>query len=158
TTFTPAQVHLTGPTGADVPVNAIVPVAGSGNRQFNIMFDPQGQIGVYSVSVGPNIRDIFENPMDQHGNFISGEDPADRYTTGFTVHGPSVRTTSVFDPDNYANNQILNNAFPGVSLSFLGDSTGSVVALPTPAGSAGGARVFGETTGGFYSPEFYNDP
>jgi hypothetical protein len=32
-----------------------------------------------------------------------------------------------------------------------------VIALPTPAGSAGGARVFGENTGGFYSPEFYND-
>jgi protocatechuate 3,4-dioxygenase beta subunit len=66
--------------------------------------------------------------------------------------------TAIFEPDNFADNQVLNHAFPGVTLTFLGDSTSSVVALPTPPGSAGGLRVFGENTGGFYSPEFYNDP
>jgi hypothetical protein len=153
--FTPAQVHLTSPTGAAVPVNTIVPVAGSGNKQFNILFDPQGQIGVYSVAVGPNVRDTFGNPMDQNGNLIPGEDPADRYTTGFTVHGPAVRTDSTFDPDNYTDRQVLNRAFPGVTLSYLGNDTNSVIALPTPAGSAGGARVFGSTDAS-YGPEFYN--
>jgi hypothetical protein len=68
------------------------------------------------------------------------------------------QATSTFEPDNYEDNQVLNTAFPGVTLTFLGNSTNSVIALPTPAGSAGGARVFGETTGGSFNPEFYNDP
>jgi protocatechuate 3,4-dioxygenase beta subunit len=96
---------------------------------------------------------------------ISGQvvDAAGHGLAGWIVYddvnnnGVFDQAASTFEPDNYADNQVLNTAFPGVTLSFLGDSTSSVVALPTPAGSAGGARVFGETTGGFYSPEFYND-
>src|SRR6202011_1076362 len=65
------------------------------------------------------------------------------------------QTTSTFDPDNFTDHQVLNRAFPGVTLSYLGDSMNSVIALPTPAGSAGGARVFGSTDPS-YGPEFYN--
>jgi hypothetical protein len=118
-----------------------------------------------TVSAGQNVTGpAFGNyhPVTVSGHVVN--DVTGAPLAGWIVYddvnnnGALDQVTSTFDPDDYANNQVLNHAFPGVTLSFLGDSTSSVVALPTPPGSAGGARVFGETTGGFYSPEFYNDP
>jgi protocatechuate 3,4-dioxygenase beta subunit len=118
-----------------------------------------------TVSAGQNVTGLaFGNyhPVTVSGHVVN--DVTGAPLAGWIVfddvnnNGVLDQVTSTFDPDDYANNQVLNHAFPGVTLSFLGDSTSSVVALPTPPGSAGGARVFGETTGGFYSPEFYNDP
>jgi hypothetical protein len=158
--FTADQFQLTSPTGVAVPINSIAPVAGSNNTRFDVQFEPQGQIGVWQVVIGPNIRDTFGNAMDQNGNFITGEIPDDQYTTTFTAHGPRVPTDSAFVPANYADNAVLNTIFPGITLSVLGNSTDSVLAVPTPPGSAGGARVFGSnpTTTSSYAPEFYNDP
>jgi protocatechuate 3,4-dioxygenase beta subunit len=134
---------------------------------------PAAGFFVVSVTAGANVDGLaFGNnhPFSVSGQLfhdVNGNgvrDPGEPGLAGWTVYndvnhnGILDQTTSTFEPDNYANNQVLNHAFPGVTLTFLGDSTSSVVALPTPAGSAGGARVFGETTGGFYSPEFYNDP
>jgi hypothetical protein len=126
---------------------------------------PASGVFTITVSAGQNVTGVsFGN---YQGVAISGhliDDASGGPLAGWIVYddvhnsGVFEQTTSTFEPDNFADNQVLNTAFPGVTLSFLGNSSNSVVALPTPAGSAGGARVFGETTGGFYSPEFYNDP
>jgi protocatechuate 3,4-dioxygenase beta subunit len=123
--------------------------------------------GSYTVTVSAGQSATGRDFGNYHLVTISGQvvnDTGGQGLAGWTVYddvnnnGVFDQATSTFEPDNYNNNQVLNTAFPGVTLSFLGNSTNSVVALPTPPGSAGGARVFGETTGGFYSPEFYNDP
>jgi hypothetical protein len=93
TTFTPGQVTFTGPGNVTIPVTAINPVAGTNNMQFDVSFAPQGTIGNYTMTVGPNIFDTFSNAMDQNGNFVTGEVPGDQYTTPFTVVGPRVLST-----------------------------------------------------------------
>jgi subtilisin family serine protease len=90
--FTQAQVKLTAPGGGMVQFTNIVPAAG--NTQFDIVYAPQGKIGMYTVVLGPNIKDTFGNSMDQNGNLIPGETPGDQYSTTFTVQGPKVIATS----------------------------------------------------------------
>jgi hypothetical protein len=140
TSFTLEQVaSFTGPDG-DIVITGVSAVPFTNNTEFNVFFDPQTTLGDYTMVLGGGIHDLY-------GNALENADPVQF----------SIRTIIVFDPDDYASGQVLNRAFPGVTLSFLGNSTNSVVALPTPPGSAGGARVFGSTTGGSFSPEFYND-
>jgi hypothetical protein len=142
-TFTPDQVtSLVGPNGPiDITRVSVVPF--TNNMQFDVFFDPQSTLGTYSYTIGPGIEDLYGNPL------------ASPYSGHF-----SIRDQFAFDPDDYANNEVLNTNFAGVTLSVLGNSTNSVIALPTPPGSAGGARVFGSSSGttGSYAPEFYNDP
>lgn len=86
-TFTPGRVLFLGPQGP-VSVNAIVPVAGSNNTQFDIQFDPLEAAGKYYLWIGPNIRDLFGNRMDQNGNLVPGEVPGDQYAASFRVKEP----------------------------------------------------------------------
>jgi hypothetical protein len=96
--FTQDQVQLTAPGGAEVPFSSVVPVSGSSNTQFDIIYPPQGRIGNYTVVVGPDIKDTFGNSMDQNNNLIPGEPgvapDGDQYRTTFTVQGPKVIATS----------------------------------------------------------------
>jgi hypothetical protein len=83
-TFTPAKVQLTGPGGA-ITVTGVTPVTGSSNTQFDINFAAQSTLGQYTVTVGPDIRDMFNNQMDQDDNLIPGEVPGDRFVSTFTI-------------------------------------------------------------------------
>jgi hypothetical protein len=63
-TFTPDKVtSFLDPNGNPVTVNSVTPVAGSGNTQFDIAFDPQTVFGTYSMTIGPDIQDPFGNSM-----------------------------------------------------------------------------------------------
>jgi hypothetical protein len=136
--FTANQVaSFTGPDG-DIAITEVSAVPFTNNTEFNVFFDPQSTLGDYTMVLGGGIHDLY-------GNALENADPV-RF---------SIRTIIVFDPDDYLDRQVLNRAFPGVILTYLGNSTNSVIALPTPAGSAGGARVFGSTDTS-YGPEFYN--
>ncbi len=85
TTFTPADVvQFTGPSGS-IPVTAVTVVAGSSNRQFDLTFATQSALGAYTLVLGPNISDSSGRPMDQNGNGTNGENPADRFSTSFTL-------------------------------------------------------------------------
>ncbi len=98
--FTPDQVvsftRTNGTTVTDLlaTITTVVPVAGSNNTRFNINFQSTGTTGQYALTVGPHIRDLFGNEMDQNGNLIPGEDPGDQYTATFTLQGPRI-TSSV---------------------------------------------------------------
>jgi hypothetical protein len=91
-TFTPAIVSLTGPGGA-LTVNAVTPVPFTDNTQFDVSFDPLGVTGNYSLVVAPTMQDLYGNKLDQNGNLIPGEDPADRFTMTFGILGPKVTGT-----------------------------------------------------------------
>jgi serine protease len=55
--FTPSAVSLTGPAGQAVAVSAVRPVAGGGNRSFDITFPTQTAAGTYTLKLGPPIHD-----------------------------------------------------------------------------------------------------
>ena len=84
TSFTPADVIFTGPRGL-VRVGAVKVIPGTGDRQFEVSFPLQRIPGTYSLVIGPDIRDLSRNPMDQNGNGVNGEVPGDRYAVRFTI-------------------------------------------------------------------------
>jgi subtilisin family serine protease len=84
-TFTAADVvSFTGP-GGTIAVTGIAAVAGSGDTQFELTFDPQSASGTYTLVLGPDIRDPAGNPMDQNNNLVLGEVPQDRFTATFLI-------------------------------------------------------------------------
>jgi hypothetical protein len=90
-TFTPDQIaSFTDPIGADVVVTGVEPVPFTGETQFDIFFDPLVATGTYTMVIGPDIRDLYGNPMDQNDNLIPGEVPGDQYTATITVRAPEI--------------------------------------------------------------------
>jgi hypothetical protein len=84
-TFTPAKIaSFAGPAG-DIPVTNVTVVPATNNTQFDITFDNQSVVGSYTMVIGPDIRDVFGNQMDQNNNLIPGEIPGDQYTARFNV-------------------------------------------------------------------------
>ncbi|MCI0539867.1 MAG: Ig-like domain-containing protein, partial [Verrucomicrobiales bacterium] len=79
--FTPADVAITGPNGAIQPL-AVTPLSPT---QFRVNFAVQAANGDYTLLIGPNISDLAGNALDQNQNGINGEAEPDRYTATFTV-------------------------------------------------------------------------
>ena len=71
-TFTAAQVALTGPNGAISGIS-VSAVSGSNNHQFVVSFPGQTTPGTYNLTVGPAIRDWYGNAMNQNRNGVNGE-------------------------------------------------------------------------------------
>src|SRR4029077_9867039 len=46
--------------------------------------------GSYTMVVAPTMQDMYGNQLDQNGNGVPGEDPADRYIYSFRAFGPSI--------------------------------------------------------------------
>src|SRR6516164_2912363 len=82
-TFTFDQFALVDPNNNPVNVTSITPVSGSNNTQFDVTFDSQGPAGTYHLTVGPNIRDMFGNPL------------ATGFTSSFTIASPAVLSTTL---------------------------------------------------------------
>ena len=101
---------FTGPGGA-IAVNAVTPVAGSNNTQFDLSFAAQSALGNYTLVVGPNILDAAGHPMDQNHNGIAGENPGDRYTGSFALQG--LKVTASTPSGNF-----LPNTVTDVTLTF----------------------------------------
>jgi hypothetical protein len=79
-------VSLTGPAGPITPT-AINKLAAN---RYEVVFAPQNTGGGYSLTVGPDIRDLAGNTMDQDLDNVQGEIPDDRFTASFTVQpGPT---------------------------------------------------------------------
>src|SRR5262249_23669411 len=92
-TFTPAKItSFIGPLG-DIPVTGVTVVPGSGNRQFDIAFPVQTVTGVYTMEVGPDIRDLAGNPMDQDLDGTPGQS-GDAYLAIFGIEGPRIVASS----------------------------------------------------------------
>ena len=97
--FTAADiVVLTGPGGAIVPtaVNKISPA------QYEVVFPEQSALGSYTLTIGPAIVDLADNPMNQDGDGVNGETPQDQFTTSFSLaEAPTITSpASVNAPEN----------------------------------------------------------
>jgi hypothetical protein len=118
-TFTPGQVvsfthtDSSGVTDLRPTVLGVIPVAGSGGRQFDISFVSQFGLGTYAMTIGPNILDRNDQPMDQNHNGIAGEFPEDEYTATFTIQGPKVVASSVVNGASF-----LPGAFSSLMVTF----------------------------------------
>lgn len=86
--FTTADVTgFVGPQGP-IAASGVQAVAGTNNTQFDVTFAPQSAPGSYRLVLGPDIRDVAGNPMDQNANGLAGE-AADTYTVSFSVAPPA---------------------------------------------------------------------
>jgi len=89
-TFSSEDIILTGPDGKKIAISRVTVVNGTGSTQFDITFATQSKVGSYLMSVGPLVRDLAGNAMDQNANGKNGE-ASDKFTT----HG-IVATTPTF--------------------------------------------------------------
>jgi hypothetical protein len=139
-TFTPAKVvSFTGPAGHAITVSGVTAVAGSNNTQFDVSFAPQSTLGLYTMVVGPDIRDTFGHQMDQNHNGTPGEVPGDRYTATLAVQGPQVTASAAagdhvrltfnepVDPTTLTPDQIVSFTGPAGAID-LSDANMTVVA------------------------------
>jgi methionine-rich copper-binding protein CopC len=83
--FTPEAVTITGPDGSH-PAFAVLPTPDTNFTQFDVLFVPLTAAGTYRLSVGPHVRDVYGNEMDQDGDLLPGE-VSDAYTTTFLIRG-----------------------------------------------------------------------
>ena len=70
-TFTTDQVVMIGPEGA-VSVLGVSVVAGTDGRTYRIAIPQQKTGGQYTLTIGPNVRDVFGNAMDQDHDDSNG--------------------------------------------------------------------------------------
>jgi hypothetical protein len=94
-TFIPGQAVLTGPGGNPIVVTAVTPVPLTNNTQFDVHFLPLGALGSYHLVIGPDIHDLYDNPMDQNGDYVPGEVPGDQYTATFSIAAPQVTSNTL---------------------------------------------------------------
>jgi methionine-rich copper-binding protein CopC len=163
TTFTANSIlSFTGPDGSSITVNSVTAVPYTDYTQFDVSFDPLGTTGTpYTLVVAPTVQDLNGNQLDQNGNGVTGEDPADRYTYTFGILGlrvisstPSgdtqgavdhVRLTfnEAVDPTTFTTSSIFSFTGPSGAIAVTGinavDDTNTVFdvtfAAQTQAGS-----------------------
>jgi hypothetical protein len=78
--FGPAQVStFLDASGQPIAVTGVVEVDGTGHTQFDILFAPQSAPGSYTLTLSPDITDLFGNPLTEsmtqlvaNGGFESG--------------------------------------------------------------------------------------
>jgi methionine-rich copper-binding protein CopC len=95
--FTPSKIaSFTDPNGNDIlgSVRAVVPVSPTNFRQFDVFFTPQTTAGTYTMVIGPNIRDVYGNVMDQDVDAVLPAGTDDQFTATFNVNGPLVVSSS----------------------------------------------------------------
>jgi hypothetical protein len=141
TTFAPSDiVSFTGPAG-QISVTNVDPVSGS-TTQFDITFPPQTATGVYTLVLGPDIRDTSDNQMDQDNDLVTGEVPADRYTAVFRIN--------LFGPDGFG---YRATPTPFQSIDLVPGAAGVVSILDNQDNGATGVNL-GSNTFNFYGTTY----
>ena len=84
-TFTTDDItSFTGPNGA-ISITSVIPVVGSGSREFDIRFPTQSGLGSYALALGPDISDLSGNLMNQDGDDLNGEATEDGSVITFRI-------------------------------------------------------------------------
>ncbi|QDV39602.1 Ig-like domain-containing protein [Tautonia plasticadhaerens] len=94
-----ASIRFLSPDGATSQSISATNVVQLSETEFRVEFPPQTRPGTYSYAVGPDIRDLLGNPMDQDADATPGESQQDRFGSpepivgGSPLTGPFVRDT-----------------------------------------------------------------
>jgi hypothetical protein len=81
-------------TDPDGNVHRAIGVVPSANyTQFDVLFAPLTEAGSYTLALGPDVYDVYGNPMDQDGNLVPGES-TDVFTTTLTLTGPQIASVT----------------------------------------------------------------
>lgn len=81
-TFTARDVAITSPSGRLVRIGRVQQVS---DRTFRVPFAPQTALGEYRITIGPDIRDLAGNPMNQDRDVLVGELIEDRFAGSFEI-------------------------------------------------------------------------
>ena len=135
-TFTPADATLQLPDGTSISPATIAALSDS---TFRLEFPPQEDPGVYFLSIGPDIRDLAGNPMDQDRNGINGQ-AADLWQMNiYAVQITGTPGTDIYFVQTFAGDfQVFLDIDPRLSASALPTYTypiGQVATLRFDAGS-----------------------
>ena len=86
-TFTPADITLTDPSGARITITGIAAVPNTNNTEFILTFSGGARTaaGIYTLKVGPNILDLSGNQMNQDNDGMNGEITQDQYVGSFSL-------------------------------------------------------------------------
>jgi Lysyl oxidase len=90
TSFTPAGVTFTGPTGAAIPITNVQQISAI---QYRVNFAQQTAIGTYNMVLAPTIKTTDGHFIDQNNNGTGGES-ADTYTNIFAITAPYIVSTT----------------------------------------------------------------
>lgn len=139
-TFTPADVELTDPDGNPVTVTGVTlattPLPGQPDpsNKFLITFADQTNppdVGLYRITIGPDVTDLAGNQMDQDGDFgtpggANGEIPEDIFSRFVYLNGDvnSVLVTGIPLPNGLGNSVIAgeSKAFAVTIIDSLGNT------------------------------------
>ena len=80
---------FTGPAGSIKPALAS-PQWLDNNRTLRLAFPSQSTPGNYTLTLGPDVRSVAGDPLDQDADGNSGESTGDVVTTSFTITPPRV--------------------------------------------------------------------
>lgn len=147
-TFTIADVASIRGPGGTINASAVSVIAGTNNTQFDVTFPAQTAAGTYTFTLGTQIADTTGTLIDQNGNGVPNEVPADRFVATSSIGGSSAagRTFSagglpVNIPDRASVsvpivvNQDITVADVNVSLSLSHTYTSDlVIRLTSPTG------------------------
>ncbi|HZY87080.1 MAG TPA: S8 family serine peptidase [Gemmataceae bacterium] len=116
--FSPAAVSLTGPGGQAIAVSAVQPVAGAGNRAFDVIFPTQTAAGTYTLKLGPPIHDTTGKALAAYQTAFAVV-PYNTYTTAAAVPiRPSTWSASVL---TVADSVTIGSVAVRVNLSYPRD-------------------------------------
>jgi subtilisin-like proprotein convertase family protein len=124
-----ANITLTGPGAlGSIPVTAKDLTLGTTNTHnvWEIDFAPETQPGTYTLTVGPGVKDVAGNPMNQNGNnrfgeaFINPAQPGDAFQSTFTIDGLRVASISPDPTQPFLDNPAAGNPMTlgAVSITF----------------------------------------
>ncbi len=82
TTFTTSDIIVTRPDSQAAAVTGLTEV---GLNRFRITFAPQTLLGTYHVRIGPDVRDLAGNQLDQDRDGTFGEPVQDVYDAAFNL-------------------------------------------------------------------------
>jgi len=98
--FTLDDISLSGPNGQIT----LISLTSLSNKRFNMTFPSQTKDGQYILSIGPIIRDLAGNTMDQDQDGYNGEAFDDKYHAHFMidVNGPKITQHNISDQQHSA--------------------------------------------------------
>jgi hypothetical protein len=142
-TLTLADIGITGPGATPIAPTSII---GAG-ADWVVHFAPQTAVGVYTVTVGPDVADLAGNAMNQDGDAANGESGADRFAGAVEI-APRIQVFWAGGGDGVSWSDPLNwgaHGLPGAGDDVVLDVPGVTVVYNLAASTIGSLVIAADT-------------